>query len=1017
MSVYVHHSLAAEILNPSQIIVDQIQPTSMMELGAPSNYFLRRFQCYFKGAVYVDNDFGTINLGGLIDGKDSSYSLQTGDAVPSAPLHWNIIFKGPVIQRKKRDDYRSIWNKLKDEYRVIKVIVNNDNANIVEHNISNSRQWLDLGSAKYYFNMNNSGEIVTATLIVKKNKTYTLPSGNYFLKKLELEEGAQLNVSGPVTIFLYSTQGSDYLRLEEDASINKNGNPGDFSLLGFNKYVYNRPSPMIEMFKGSQLNGTILAPYYLFIIREGARLEGALLVHNFMMWMKTEPIPPRWEIIYAGPFFLPDITVALDGRGDFTSIQAAIYSARNGDVIIVHPGIYYENIDLLGKAITVKSIDPNDPNVVATTIIDGNNAGSDYVLSDFTMKTGSVVTFNYQEGPNSVLSGFTVQNGKTSLEGGGIFCYGSSPVISNCTISHNSAAGDGGGIFCYGSSPVISNCTISHNSAAGDGGGISCNHSSPSISNCTISHNSAVSDAGGIFCYGSSPRINNCIFWADSPNEIGFTNNTLTITYSNIQGGYAGEGNIDTDPLFIDPNEENFHLFPLSFCIDAGDPNSTINEDKNGVPRPQDGDCDGIAICDMGAYEYRVTNCPPILNPIGNKEVDEGVLQQFTVTASDPYEHELNYSASNLPTGANFIPDTQVFNWTPSFTQAGSYEIIFIVTDNGTPLLSDEETINITVQNVNRSPALTAIGNKNVNEGWLLQFSINAIDPDGDVLTYFVHNLPSGASFDPNTQEFSWKPNYNQAGSYEITFAVTDNGTPSLGNEEIITINVENVNRRPELVAIGNRTIGEGRLLQFTISASDPDGDDLIYSASNLSTGASFDPNTQKFSWKPNYKQAGNYEVTFMVTDNDTSPLTDSEAIIIEVLNKRRPSSYGSYYGYGWYAGWYSKGYLNWELTDYQQQLWNNQLLANWNQPALQQWPILSKTWQQQIWLKPFALQAYMISMPSISQLQPWFQQQYQQWDFTGYQQQVFEFQKQQQLLNLQQKPWNQMFQPSSTWP
>lgn len=255
---------------------------------------------YIEGAVYVHNDFSTINLPGLIDGKDSSYALQTGDIVISDPFYRNIKFRGPIIQRTKRDEYIKIWNEFydllyKDDIRSID---KNDNSKIIEHTSSNIKQWLDLGGAEYYFNI-GSGEIKTARLIVKKNKTYTLPSGNYFLEKLTVEQGARLRVSGPVTIFLYSRQHTNDFKLQKNGSINKDGNPGDFTLLGFNRYKRNTPLPVVEMFKSSQLYGIILAPYYQFIIHEGAKIEGSLIAHNFIMWYKEDTEPPPWEIIYA----------------------------------------------------------------------------------------------------------------------------------------------------------------------------------------------------------------------------------------------------------------------------------------------------------------------------------------------------------------------------------------------------------------------------------------------------------------------------------------------------------------------------------------------------------------------------------------------------------------------------------------------------------------------------------------------------------------------------------------------
>jgi len=161
-----------------------------------------------------------------------------------------------------------------------------------------------------------------------------------------------------------------------------------------------------------------------------------------------------------------------------STIQGAINAAANGDVIIVEQGTYVENINFSGKAIIIRSANPNDPNVVATTIIDGG-------------KSGSVVTFDTGEGNDSILQGITVRNGQAD-NGGGIYCNVSSPTISNCLINGNATnppaqpppprerppgpqppppppepdTGFGGGIFCKQSTPTITNCTIVNNSTA-----------------------------------------------------------------------------------------------------------------------------------------------------------------------------------------------------------------------------------------------------------------------------------------------------------------------------------------------------------------------------------------------------------------------------------------------------------------------------------------------------------------------------------------------------------------------
>ena len=105
-------------------------------------------------------------------------------------------------------------------------------------------------------------------------------------------------------------------------------------------------------------------------------------------------------------------------------------------------------------------------------------------------------------------------------------------------------------------------------------------------------------------------------------------------------------------------------------------------------------------------------NQPPVLNPIGPRSANEGSPIQIQVSASDPDGNPLNYSASGLPNGAAFDPATRTFSWTPDYTQSGVYPVTFTVSD-GT--LTDSETVQITVANVNRPPVLDAIGPQ-VNE-------------------------------------------------------------------------------------------------------------------------------------------------------------------------------------------------------------------------------------------------------------------------------------------------------------
>ena len=220
--------------------------------------------------------------------------------------------------------------------------------------------------------------------------------------------------------------------------------------------------------------------------------------------------------------------------------------------------------------------------------------------------------------------------GNSADKGGGIYCcYNSSPSLENVTITGNSAVNWGGGIYCRYSSPILENVIITGNSANEYGGGIyCCYNSSPSLVNVIITSNYA-EYGGGIYCeLYSSPSIINCILWNDFSQEIYFCqygySNTITISYSDIQGDSVGivtnnngtinwlEGNIDADPLFMDPENGDYHLSWTNFpnpdstkspCIDAGTPDTTgLNLppfDLDGNPRIVNGRID------MGAYEWQ----------------------------------------------------------------------------------------------------------------------------------------------------------------------------------------------------------------------------------------------------------------------------------------------------------------------------------------------------------------------------------------------------------------------------
>jgi parallel beta-helix repeat protein len=211
-----------------------------------------------------------------------------------------------------------------------------------------------------------------------------------------------------------------------------------------------------------------------------------------------------------------------------------------------------------------------------------------------------------------------------TLGGGGMYNSDSSPALTDCTFSGNPSESSGGGMGNDSSSPSLTNCTFSKNTATDGAGLINQNSSAPTLINCTFIGNTASSAGGGIYDDStSSPTLINCTFNGNSGGAGGAMENasssapTLTncvlygdtgeisggspaVTFSDIQGGFTGTGNINADPRFVDTAEGDLELQPGSPAINTGS-NAALpggdTTDLAGNPRIFGG------TVDMGAYE------------------------------------------------------------------------------------------------------------------------------------------------------------------------------------------------------------------------------------------------------------------------------------------------------------------------------------------------------------------------------------------------------------------------------
>jgi hypothetical protein len=221
----------------------------------------------------------------------------------------------------------------------------------------------------------------------------------------------------------------------------------------------------------------------------------------------------------------------------------------------------------------------------------------------------------------------------------------------------------------------------------------------------------------------------------------------------------------------------------------------------------------------------------PVLAPIGNQTIDEGGTLSFTATATDADvpAQVFTYSLVGAPDGATIDPTTGVFTWTPTEEQGpGTFTFTVRVTDNGAPNLSDEESITVTVNEVNAAPELGPLfGDHEVDEGSTLTFTATATDPDlpANSLTFSLDGAPFGPTIDPATGVFSWTPTEDDGpGIYTFRVLVTDDGAPALSDEWTITVTVHEADHvRPSAAVTGPTDGVRNQPRRFVLTADDAD--------------------------------------------------------------------------------------------------------------------------------------------------------------------------------------------------
>ncbi|MHC4498444.1 MAG: right-handed parallel beta-helix repeat-containing protein, partial [Planctomycetota bacterium] len=585
-------------------------------------------------------------------------------------------------------------------------------------------------------------------------------------------------------------------------------------------------------------------------------------------------------------------TIMVSGGG--SAIQEAINSASGGDIVVVAPGTY-NSINFNGKHITVVSSNPDDPNIVAATIIDAGG-------------TGSTVTFASGEGRDSVLQGFTVTGGTgtqhavVNWSGGGIFCLDSSPTIMQNIITGNHVATDGGGVFSgssgfplllrnqitnnyanrgggiYGAVAVELNNNIISGNSASQGGGLYLRSSISIVKNNLVYDNTADYGAGGgVYLRGADNSVvtgntivsnssvidgaNLDVQWS---NNVTITNNiivnalggggvylynaTVSFKYNNVYnnagGNYVGmpeatgiDGNISVNTLFVNSDVNDYHLQATSPCIDVGDPAFAGGPDEmdiDGQPRVLGGRVD------IGADEY-VSYTNPVADAGPDQFFDEIALVTLDGTGSSGHDpcDVLTYHWSQVGGPSVFLSDPCSVQPTFMPEIEGEYRFELVVSDGMFTSFPDEVIIAVG----NCPPVADAGPNSvcQVGERVYLDGS-GSYDPDPeDELTYFWTQTegPNVVLEGANTPRPYFEP--NEEGLYVFELVVSDgfeDSEPSVMEMATITVTTKQEDLVFDIQEYNHCGDVWGNRVIFAHGAASPRGWDI--ECKDLETGEVF---------------------------------------------------------------------------------------------------------------------------------------------------------------------------------
>ena len=549
LNIYEYHRGQSNPANPASVPVANIYVSQTGEHIAP----------------YNTPENAAVNIGDALNGSTDDYDIiEVADGTYTGAGNVNLIFPShPVILRSANGAENCIIDCQNiAETRAIQFSGGQDERSVLQGITIRNGNYN--GSSYLY----GGGGISCGSISVSASPT---------IRDCVIEN-CTANYGGG--IYYYSSPNS----LLENCIIRGNGTPGAGG------GVYARLSEGLNIVGGSIVGNTaeLSGGGICYYSSPNAQLEGSLILGN--------------------------TTLTGDGGGVYVD-QSAGLNIVGGWLIgntaeLNGGGIYYigsPNSQLENCVIKGNSTLTENGGGVYVSASAGLNIVGGLIDDNTASANGGGVYVSHGDAVN--ISGCSISENIAQMSAGGIYLYRSSnAVLENNVISQNQALNStaGGLRLSVAARTVVENCVVAQNSAADNGGGVYVRSSDESqFVNCTVVDNTASSTGGGLYLYDDHVRVTNSILWANSPDQIEIYSGSHTVSYSCVQGGIAGIGNIIDNPAF---DADGWHLTSGSPCLDAGINAGAPTVDIEGQNRM---DLSAVAnrisptdFVDIGADEY-----------------------------------------------------------------------------------------------------------------------------------------------------------------------------------------------------------------------------------------------------------------------------------------------------------------------------------------------------------------------------------------------------------------------------